>query len=211
VNRETQVLALFEEGNPVPDLDALEPLDIDAAAYLATLEQRSTNVSQTSTRSEKTNDGKRTRTAWLVAAAAVVIIGVGAVVAINQSADDSPAAAGPVTIETELDMGARPVVGTFEVTEGADVLGCSNGTSVDTYNGGTKDVTKVMTCSDGGTGTFTMHVAPETIWGDSDGPWSILSGSADFAGLEGEGEFVIVTDGSPVAFETFTGDIEYSS
>ena len=41
MNIETQVLALFEEGNPIPDLDGLEPIDIDAAAYLAILEQRS--------------------------------------------------------------------------------------------------------------------------------------------------------------------------
>jgi len=44
VSVESQVIALFEEGNPVPDLDDLETIDLDAAAYLATLSQRSSEV-----------------------------------------------------------------------------------------------------------------------------------------------------------------------
>jgi hypothetical protein len=39
-------------------------------------------------------------------------------------------AAGPVTIENEVDFTSRPdtgVIGTFEVTESADVLGCTSG------------------------------------------------------------------------------------
>ena len=49
MNIETQVLALFEEGNPVPDPDDSEPIDIDAAAYLATLEQRSSRMTRLDT------------------------------------------------------------------------------------------------------------------------------------------------------------------
>jgi hypothetical protein len=123
------------------------------------------------------------------------------------SSDES--ASGPITIETELDLGARPVVGTFEVTEGADTLGCSNGTSVDTLDGATQDLIKVMTCSDG-TGTFTAYIDTDVVHGDQEGPWHIEGATADFAGLQGEGDFVMLTDGTPVGFETFTGDIEYA-
>ena len=38
---ETEVFALFEEGKPVPDLDGLGSDALDAAAYIATLETRS--------------------------------------------------------------------------------------------------------------------------------------------------------------------------
>ncbi|MCH8900647.1 MAG: hypothetical protein IH942_09195 [Acidobacteria bacterium] len=40
---------------------------------------------------------------------------------------DTPTA-GPVTIETEIDFSTEPFHGTFEVIDGADVLGCSSGT-----------------------------------------------------------------------------------
>ena len=43
---ETEVFALFEGGNPVPDLDGLGSDALDAAAYLATLETRSSEVTQ---------------------------------------------------------------------------------------------------------------------------------------------------------------------
>jgi hypothetical protein len=141
----------------------------------------------------------------------VVIAGVGTVVAINQSGDDSPAAAVPVTIETEVEFGPRPNVGTFEVTVGADVLGCSNGTSVDTYDGATVATIKVMTCTNGGTGTFTIRLEMDVAY-DENGPWSISDGSADFAGLQGDGDYLMVTGGAtPVGFETITGHIEYTS
>ena len=126
---------------------------------------------------------------------------------------DAPTS-GPVTIETEADFSTRPVVGTFEVTEGADILGCSNGTWEDTFDEATEDVTKAMTCSEPNAGTFTILFDPDgydTGPGELNGPWSILNGVADFADLQGEGDFWMVTSGPETGSETFTGDIEYTS
>ena len=51
-----------------------------------------------------------------------------------------------LTIETASDFSSKPVHGTFEVTEDADILGCSNGTYVDTPPA--DEVNKVMSCSE---------------------------------------------------------------
>ena len=51
---ETEVFALFEEGNPVPDLDGLGSDALDAAAYLATLETRSSEVTQAGYQTNRT-------------------------------------------------------------------------------------------------------------------------------------------------------------
>jgi hypothetical protein len=141
-----------------------------------------------------------------------LILAIVMVLLIAACSSDEPAA-GPVTIETEVDFSTRPVIGTFEVTEGADTLGCSNGASEDTFDDVTEDVTKVMTCSEGDTGTFTILVDPDgydTGPGNQNGPWRILSGSADFAGLQGEGDFSSSSNGTPIGTETFTGNIEYT-
>lgn len=121
---------------------------------------------------------------------------------------------GPVTIQTEADFSTRPVVGTFEVTEGADILECSDGTWEDTFNEATQDVSKLMTCSEPNTGTFTIVFDPdgyETGPGDLNGPWSILNGNDEFAGLSGEGDFWLVATGPETGVETFAGEIEYGS
>ena len=126
---------------------------------------------------------------------------------------DAPTS-GPVTIETEPDFSTRPVVGTFELTEGADILGCSNGTFEDTFDEDTEDVTKLMTCSEPNTGTFTILFDPDgydTGAGEHNGPWRILDGSADFADLQGEGDYLHSHDLPETSVETYTGDIEYTS
>jgi len=123
---------------------------------------------------------------------------------------------GPVTIETEIDFSTEPVVGTFEVTEGADILGCSNGTFEDTFDDVTEDISKLLTCSEPNTSTFTIVFDPDgydTGPGELNGPWSILDGFDDFAGLQGEGDFWLLDnpEDPALAMETFTGDIEYTS
>lgn len=77
---EERVLTLFAEGDPVPDPDDLEPVEVEAAAYLATLEQRSGEVRQLDEKIEtspKTEQPKR----WLrpVAATitAILVLGLG--------------------------------------------------------------------------------------------------------------------------------------
>ena len=85
------------------------------------------------------------------------------------------------------------------MTEGADTLGCSNGTFEDAFDEVTEDVTKVMTCSEGDTGTFTILFDPDGYDtgpgdGDNNGPWRIVDATADFTGLQGEGDFWLISD-----------------
>ncbi len=119
---------------------------------------------------------------------------------------DTPTA-GPVTIETKADVSAGTLQGTFEVTVGADVLGCSSGTFVDTP-GIPEKTNKVMTCESGSnTGTFTIRFDPP------DGrDWRVLESSDDFAGLQGEGDFSwVLHQIGQSGEETLAGDIEYTS
>jgi hypothetical protein len=126
-------------------------------------------------------------------------------------------ASGPVTIETSLatgiDFSTQGFSGPFEVTEGADTLGCSAGTWEDTRNdepGDLQSVSKFMTCSEGDTGTFTINYIPggydTGTPQSSEGPWHIEDATADFTGLEGEGDYATVGEA-----EILTGNIEYSS
>lgn len=102
MNIETQVLALFEEGNPIPDLDGLEPINLDAAAYLATLEQRSSGMTQLDTKQKDQEQKKTVRQRWLVAAVAIILAGV-ALILINQS-DEAPIADQPFGPDSALDV-----------------------------------------------------------------------------------------------------------
>ena len=153
----------------------------------------------------------RIRRHWvpgLVAAAIVLVVGtVFAVVTLSGGDDeviDTPEA-GPMTIETEIDFSAQ-AQGTFEVTEGADILGCSSGTFVDTARD--VDVRKDFTCGTGTKeGTFTVVFNPL----NGNGPWRILEGTGDFTALQGEGDFTWSFTGEAKGVETFSGDIEYTS
>ena len=120
-----------------------------------------------------------------------------------------------VTFETEIDFSTRPVTGTFEVTEGADVLGCSSGTFVD--SGSPNDgVQRVMTCDSGpNEGSYTVALSFEANAGtvSDNGTWSVVEGSDDFDDLQGRGEWSIVYDqtGGGSGAGTWTGDINYTS
>jgi len=89
VSVEDRVIALIDEGNPIPDPNDLDRDRLDAAAYLATLEPRSSAVTQVDTRRED-QKAKRTYWPWLTAAMVIVLVGL-AVVLANQG-DDNPAA-----------------------------------------------------------------------------------------------------------------------
>jgi len=89
VSVEDRVIALIDEGNPIPDPNDLDRDRLDAAAYLATLEPRSSEVTQLDTRREDQNE-KRTYWPWLTAAMVIVLVGL-AVVLLNQG-DNNPAA-----------------------------------------------------------------------------------------------------------------------
>jgi hypothetical protein len=127
--------------------------------------------------------------------------------------DDSPTE-GPVTIVAQVDFDDRPVIGTFEVTDGADVLQCSSGTFED---GRVNNAThlRIFTCESGtNQGTFTTTFTNNDVptGADDNGSWSVAEGSDDFVGLQGSGEWSSVDAGDliPEAEDTWTGDISYT-
>lgn len=104
---ENHVLALIEEGNPVPDPDQITDVPVEPAAYLATLDQRSSEVTQRDTRVE--NPDNRKKWLWTVAAALVVIAGVTAVLT---SGEQPPVATDPDPT-TITDANAANLVGSW--------------------------------------------------------------------------------------------------
>jgi len=203
VNYETQILALIREGNPIQDPDTLTVDQSDSAVYLATLTTRSSEVTNLDTKQTEPTSAKRSIVPWLIAAGVAAIIGVAIIIAAQNTeqapvVDQPTPTAGPVTIKTDVDRSVSPLSGTFEVTVGADVLGCSSGTVVqmESDSFGKKD--NVMTCESGtNTGTFTIiYDATDTS------RWNVLESSDDFAGLQGEGR---------ISFVLGAGDIEYTS
>ena len=119
---------------------------------------------------------------------------------------------GAITIETVVDLSGVPEVGTFVVTEGAEVLGCSNGTleGVEQIAG----IASELTCESGPkSGVITLLFFPGDGpgLGDLNGPWNVEDATGDFAGLEGEGDWWTVEDpDSPAADDTYTGEIRFS-
>lgn len=119
--------------------------------------------------------------------------------------------AGPVLIEATSDFTGDQVVGPFEVSEGADVLGCTSGSFVDTEV--STGIRRVMTCESGErTGTITVHFVPgdDPGPGDANGPWSVENGTEGFVGLQGEGDFsVTFHEETRSGTETLGGEIRY--
>jgi CubicO group peptidase (beta-lactamase class C family) len=114
---------------------------------------------------------------------------------------------GWVAVITQIDFTEEPFHGTFEVTEGADVLGCSSGTFVDTPTTANA-IHKEFTCQSGTTsGTFTAEFFPPS------GPWKIVDATDDFSGLSGAGNFALFMDDTdPTAgVEALTGQIQTES
>ena len=118
---------------------------------------------------------------------------------------------GRITITSQIDFSSEPFRGTFEVTEGADILGCTRGSFIDTP--GTTNIYKAMTCESGSrSGSFTGQFNPQDIPGpgDDNGPWSFIEATEDFSGLSGGGDFWVVYDeGGLSGVETLTGDVQF--
>lgn len=96
---ENLVIALIDEGNPIPYPSDLDRDRLDAAAYLATLETRSSTVTQTNTKNQQQKEKKKTVRSWWLATAAVIVLAGVAFILISQ--DDNPSVAnGPAaTVE----------------------------------------------------------------------------------------------------------------
>jgi hypothetical protein len=136
------------------------------------------------------------------------------VLTVAACSSDEPAA-GPVTIENEVDFSFRPVAGTFEVTEGANVLGCSSGTFVDSGSPN-EGIERAYTCDSGsneGSFTASFNFEAEEFEESDNGTWTIVEGSDDFVDLQGSGDWTIVypTTGPDIGMGTWTGDINYTS
>ena len=119
---------------------------------------------------------------------------------------------GTITLETEIDFSAEPYSGTFEVTEGAELLGCVSGSFVDTLSA--SGDFKELTCESGErSGTFTIEFDPPNVWmAEPSGPWTVKEGTDDFSGLSGGGEFQGIFDlEDQSGVSTYTGEIEYSN
>jgi hypothetical protein len=116
-----------------------------------------------------------------------------------------------LTVVTDIDFSREPYKGTFEVTEGADALGCSSGKFVD-KNVGEQDVEKVSICTEvprQRSGTFTILFHPTGEEGDVS-RWEFVRGTGDFAGIEGEGDFSVdYSDDEETGVETLTGDVRF--
>lgn len=118
---------------------------------------------------------------------------------------------GKIAITTQIDFSAEPFHGTFEVSEGANVLGCERGSFVDTPTD--DSILKELSCDAGERfGTFTVEFTPQEIPGPGDlnGPWSIQEATGDFSGLSGGGDFRLIYGEDDSGVETLTGDIEFS-
>lgn len=85
---EERLLELFAQDNPIPDVDELDLGNLESAAYLATLERRSSEVTRLDTENETQQSSGR-RLTWLVAATvAVVVIGLALILANLGGAED---------------------------------------------------------------------------------------------------------------------------
>ena len=126
----------------------------------------------------------------------VVVVGMAA------ACGSSEPTSGTLTVEFDLDTSTNPITGTFKVTEGADVLGCGEGTFRDSVG---NELTRIMTCTDGGTGTVNIRFNP-FVGSGQNVPWEIVDATDDFSGLEGGGDWQ-GTGGS----ETIEGEVEFTS
>jgi hypothetical protein len=92
VNTEDRALALLARANPMPDTDSLE-LDADAVTYLATLQQRSSEVTKLETR--PVDEDRKSRNRLIAVAATVVVILGAAIVLLTQANEEPPVASDP--------------------------------------------------------------------------------------------------------------------
>lgn len=93
---------LLSHANPVPDVGKIDLIEVGAATYLATLDQRSSEVTKVETTQPKPNREPRSAMPWLVAAAAVVVVGAG-VLFFNQGNNDQVASTDVAVVESLME------------------------------------------------------------------------------------------------------------
>lgn len=112
---EEKAVALIDEANPVPDLDSYNVADVGVAAYLATIEQRSSEMIQLDTRPTEKKKPQRGRLILVSGTAAAAIL-IGGVIALT----------GGQTQETSSVTAAQPAAVTHEVIQASEVLSRRN-------------------------------------------------------------------------------------
>ncbi len=92
MTNEQRVKSLFAEANPIPDADLFDLDEIGGTAYLATLEQRSSEMTQLDTKHAKDDTKRRPVGVWIALAATVILIlGLGVVLFNQNQPDVAPA------------------------------------------------------------------------------------------------------------------------
>lgn len=98
MSRESFVMALLEEGNPATELGDHAWSHLDATAYLATLHERSSEVTQLDTRPGEAT--RRTRRGWALGLSAVVAVVLVVLLATLVGGDEAPPVDEPVPSTT---------------------------------------------------------------------------------------------------------------
>lgn len=80
MSNESRVMALLEEGNPAPELGENAWKVLDAATYLATLEQRISEMTKLETNESQRDTQEKRNRPWLAAAVFALVLGVGVIV-----------------------------------------------------------------------------------------------------------------------------------
>ena len=122
MSNETRILALFEEANPVPDISAMESEPIEPATYLATLERRSSEMTQVDAKADRKDKTKKTRVWMAVAAVILVVAAIAGVSGIfSDGSGEVPLADDPAVVDPTVTE--PPVVDPPAVDPNASPLG----------------------------------------------------------------------------------------
>lgn len=130
---EERLNTLLAHANPVTDVSKIDLIDVGAAAYLATLEQRSSEVTQLETKTEEQPDQQRPFIAWLAAATAIIVIGV-ALLIINQGPDEMT----PITEPTPTTVADAVPTTVVEETPSTVVSIVDQWDAIPVWTGGTQ-------------------------------------------------------------------------
>jgi hypothetical protein len=152
-------------------------------------------------------NGRVAKLAVILAAASFLLLGQA-----STGAASSPN--GPVTIVTNIDFSTFPFHGTFQVVDGASLLGCTGGTFVDTPvaippSAKHKHLTCTAGPASGSSFTVVFQPTPAPGPGLANGHWEVLTGTGAFVNLNGGGDFSVVPTSPSTGMETLTGVIRF--
>jgi len=116
---EERAMSMFVEANPVSSRDDVALIPDGGAAYLTTLEQRSSEVTQLDTKQTDPTSSKRSMMPWLIAAALAAVVGV-AIIVSNQNSGEVPVVDEPTpttVVDAAPTTAAGPAVDPVEIGE----------------------------------------------------------------------------------------------